>query len=177
MEGCKENPEKKPINAITNLLFVLISVGGCIIGLCCDILMYRFVKKSDANQQNEAVLVPWKSSNQNTTKEDLQVPLRASIISTISIAILIVGITPLMFLLMGDQKMAAYVGINLFFVSVTLLPIFLVIFTVKQQVKVNSAQPPANLQYHEKSSDVELREIQPAWPNTLQFHEENELHV
>lgn len=82
---------------------------------------------------------------------------------------MLVGITPLMFFLSGqlDQGMVTYIGINVFFILATLLPVFLVLYTVKQQTKVKAAQPPANLQLHEDQN-------KPPPSSTLQFHDENE---
>ena len=54
-------------------------------GLFCDVKMFMFVK--DQNKIQPVQLVPWKSMNQKDNNDDQNVPLRATVISTMSLII------------------------------------------------------------------------------------------
>lgn len=164
-ERCQKYPEKKDRNEISVLVAVAMYFGVCFAGLVCDILMYRFVKGNRGKDQNVTSLVPWKSTTGNE-EEDVQVPIRATIISTTTIIMVLSGFMSFYAsnMISNNPETSSYQYAVLTYSLLTILPIFLLVFTVKQQVKVISAQPPQGLQFHEESpkglEDIEMQNVE-----------------
>lgn len=149
------------------LVGILVSfwIGMNLIGLICDILLYKFVKKQDANQNvSGSTLVPWKSTNSNLT-EDLQIPIRATGISTLLIflSMTLVILFPV-FLNLESIAAKDFIGYAITFVVLFSAnsPFFIVIFTIKRHKKVGQLgtfqQPPKQLQFH-MDENLELETI------------------
>ena len=76
----------KSKNSILFILWLIFLIGMTLIGLYCDKSLYDFVKKQHQIPKNEPRLVAWKSTN-FTVQEDLQVPIRATAMSTFLIVL------------------------------------------------------------------------------------------
>ena len=142
-------------------------------GLYCNISMYFFVKKTNSNPNKGTNLVPWKSSNVNQD-EDLQIPTRATIVALV-MTLVVCGLTGFFISLIysdntDPQVYTWAILFNNFCAS--LLPVVLVLFTIKGQSKIQKIQPPQGLQFHGSDAEANPNEdqnIQP--PQGLQFHE------
>ena len=66
--------------------WLIFLIGMTLIGLYCDKSLYDFVKKQHQISKNGTKLVPWKSTNFKV-QEDLQVPIRATAMSTFLIVL------------------------------------------------------------------------------------------
>ena len=164
-EWCKKEQEYAKLSSIAFIAIVLLYLGVCLAGLVCDLLMYKFVKGSGNQNIPGSNLVPWKSGTVNTAG-DLQVPIRATILSFASAVLATAGIafSYFVFLDFSSPQDLTYYGAMILSTACSSLPIFLVIFTVKHQAKIQASQPPNVLQFHEQIP-----------PQELQFHEEIEL--
>ena len=147
---CEENPPdlpKKPFLLVISVLATLFELGK---GMYCNLMMYIFVKKRNSVQNQGASLIPWKSSNSNQD-EDLQIPTRATIV--MSMIFIVVCVISVVFISLTwgnetDPQLFTWAFL-LNNTCATFVPIILVIFTVKQQSKVKTSQPPKGLQFHE----------------------------
>ena len=153
---CHENDEKLPPNPITATLVPSGVILGILIGLYFNIQMYFMVKKTQLNSGQGTAVIPWKS-NSNNLESDLQVPIRATMATSITTILVIISGIFHVFVYDEGDGMQAYYWISLMngFVS-PFLPISLMLFTVKHQTKVQASQPPKGLQFHQ---DIELEEI------------------
>lgn len=153
---------------LIQLILALKAVSITIIGLYCDISLFFFIKKrnNQVNATNEnsapaAEMIPWKSSNSIQNEEDLQIPVKASLFS-FALTCSIFFFAPLYIYLVSFDNSANFsfwliMSIHLILASTT--PLIVIFFTIKQQDKekktVQSAQPPAQLQFHEESENLE----------------------
>ena len=155
---CTET-ENKPSNPIAVFVFCIIFIGTCVAGLVCDVLLYKFIRKTHPNSNQESNLIPWKSTN-SKAEEDLQVPLRASFISIFVTFSTIIIMTFFSASILGVYpKFAWKIFVITFFTLPTFLPINLTIFTVKKHNKIHVSQPPPALQFHEENV-IELENIE-----------------
>ena len=151
---CGQNLDlpSKSIIPIVGVSIVWILLG---IGLVFDVKMYRFVKKRQTAVQPGISLIPWKSTN-HSTKEDLQVPIKATTISTIFLILVMAfsTIIPIFVNGMDEELMPGimwWVSRILHFVT-PFYPVLLIIFSVKDQSKIKKTQPPSGLQFHEEQN-------------------------
>ncbi len=133
-------------------MYALIIVS---LGIWCDCEMYLFIKQRNTRNSNSTQLVPWTSNHESLT-EDLDVPIKATMISTFGLAfqffIVVMGHFNLIYNIMSVYTLACMLTI----VS-SILPILLMYFTVKKQNRIQNAQPPAELQLHEMGNDATAR--------------------
>ena len=154
----------RPKNVIFPAITILTHFSLICIGLFCDISLYFFVKHQSWAQQNGTSLVPWKSTeDKKLGQEDTQVPIRATIVATCLIFIMLgVSISGTISIYEAEYVNTMYFAVcSIVFTSVS-LPIVLVTITVKHQNKINVSQPPRKLQFHEE--DIELD------PNRIELH-------
>ena len=76
-----ENQTHRPKNVLLPLVDVILVVSMTLLGIVSDIHLFLFVKKRQNSVGVESRIIPWKSSNEDA-KSDLQIPLRATVIST-----------------------------------------------------------------------------------------------
>ena len=84
-----EGASQKSRTSIAIILWLIFLIGMTLIGLYFDKSLYDFVKKQHQIPKNEPRMVAWKSTN-FTVQEDLQVPIRATAMSTFLIALSII---------------------------------------------------------------------------------------
>lgn len=125
--------------------------------------MYKFLKN---DQKQEATLVPW-NSKPKTFDEDVQVPIRATVLSILLILIFIVVISMVHFTTQsGSSESSTFqAAISLQIICCSLLPTLIIVFTVKQhKAKKNvekAVQPPQTLQFHsDEQSDEERNDTE-----------------
>ena len=146
----------RPKNLLLPLTTIIVHLSLIGFGLFCDISLYYFIKQENWNQnQNGSTLVPWKSRNP-TLKDDVQVPLRATFVTSFLILCMLIISTSAMIFAnqIGDENLI-YFAANMLLFTIFTLPMVLVIFTVKRQNKVSVSQPPQQLQFHE-NEQIEL---------------------
>ena len=103
--------------------------------------MFLFVKKRNSIEPIQ--LVPWKSVALNDKKKDLEIPIKATIIS--SVYLILFFIFSISYLIL-DNFWYFFVSVSLYYVVP--LPLLLV-FTIKQkQTGKKNIQPPQKLQFH-----------------------------
>ena len=161
-------------NIETGLQISFVSAMAIIIsgtGLFCDVKMWLFMKSQNKTQPKPTELVPWKSISQKNVEDDQKVPLRATIISTMSLIFgLMLGILLQVFVsteVIDDYFFWIVSEMGLLW-GVLNLP-FLLMLTIKHKNKgqiVQSSQPPQKLQFHDEA--IEMGGIS----EPLQFHEE-----
>lgn len=145
----------------TLALFKIIMV--VIYGLVCDISLFFFVKKSNKVEDIGTKMVPWKTPSDATQAEnDLQIPIRASILS--SVFLLISGFLMIVVMILitkssSPSELVYWCTGSFIIVSSCGAPVAMMVLTVKTQsqekTKVSNAQPPQKLQFHEPSDDEE----------------------
>ena len=157
---------------IFGLLSFLQSMGWLGIGLYYDISLYQFVSKINKKEEsgNKGNSIPWKSLKEEKSQN---VPLKATIVSSLSLIVLIV----LFGLLIGTFLNQAEIVpdwsqniIYIFWISFQ-LPVFL-IFTINHQKKDNAVkkiQPPTKLEFHE----MEMKAQNTKKGSKLQFHDDD----
>ena len=105
--------------------------------------MFLFVKSRNNSEPME--LVPWKSLNNDQKKNDLQVPQRATTITTIFLLVYLCSLP----IIVKRSEIWIDLTYTIAIVGTPPLPLML-IFTIKQKIKSSVAlQPPRNLQFHE----------------------------
>ena len=105
--------------------------------------MFMFVKRRNKSEPLE--LVPWKSVNNEQKKNDLQVPQRATTITTIFLFVYLCSLP----IIVKRSEIWIDLTYTIAIVGTPPLPLML-IFTIKQKTKNSVAlQPPRNLQFHE----------------------------
>ena len=103
--------------------------------------MFLFVKKRNSIEPIQ--LVPWKSIALDDKKKDLEIPIKATIIS--SVYLILFFIFSISYLIL-DNFWYFFVSVSLYYVVP--LPLLLV-FTIKQkQIGKKNIQPPQKLQFH-----------------------------
>ena len=160
---CKETPDEN----YTRSLFVSgpimsIVAFGIGIGLYFNIKLYNFVKKRSVHKSQTPGIIPWKLGNENS-EEDLQVPLRATILTTV-VSIVILGSFSVILGNALAQENINWVDLKeslnwvfLFHIPMTAsLPGVIMLFVVKQQAKIKASQPPQELQFHEQELEIEI---------------------
>lgn len=151
---CEDSGER-PKSVILPFLSISFLLGMIILGLYCDISLYKFVKKRNPNPVNNGLqIVPWKTTNQKS-EEDLQVPLRASFISSFLFFFVLICAILSLVIVYEDNELATNFVIFQIIIFSTILPIIIISFTIKHQKKIGAAQPPQTLQFHE----IELTEV------------------
>ena len=157
---CEKQAHHRPRSVVLPLVDVTFVISMTILGIVSDVKMFLFVKKRQNSVGVESKIIPWKSTNEDV-KSDLQVPLRATVIST-GLLLLVTLIISLSFTLLsieGGQKFIEYfIGI-LSMTSSSLLPIIIVNYIVKQQKKIEATQPPQTLQFHEEDENSQQAEL------------------
>ena len=120
--------------------------------------MFLFVKKRNSIEPIQ--LVPWKSVSLNDKKNDLEIPIKATIISSVYLILFFVfSISYLIF----DNFWYFFVSVSLYYVVP--LPLLLV-FTIKQkQIGKKTIQPPQRLLFHGDNFSNSVS-------NRLQLHED-----
>ena len=160
--------EKNPFTLGVQIFFSIIVFG---VGLFCDIKMYNFTKETDeANNHNSTNLVPWKSvsSPEGVDEKDTEVPLRATIISSVDYFVTLT-LFPIGELMVHFNLYWMYLVITII-IAVTPFPLLL-IFTIKRKKenqanhKKNQIQPPSKLQFHENYPNQSMS-------HPLQYHDE-----
>lgn len=149
-------------------------------GFACDLSLYFFVRKRNKVEPVGTKMVPWKSGNNVESEEDLYIPIRASVVSSLfmlfSVLIIGCGLALAIRVPTGSSLDETFYWC---FVSGVILtscgaPVAMIFFTVKTQdkekSKVNKSQPPQGLQFHE---DSEGATHQSAF-NKLHFYDEND---
>ena len=127
-------------------------------GIFFDTKMFLFVKKRNSIEPIQ--LVPWKSVALNDKKKDLEIPIKATIIS--SIYLILFFIFSVSYLIL-DNFWYFFVSVSLYYVVP--LPLLLV-FTIKQkQTGKKNIQPPQKLQFHGDNFSNSIS-------NCLHFHED-----
>ena len=157
----KKNLHKNPFFvAIAALVLFLIIAKGFI----CNISMIFFVMKSNSQPRNESTLVPWKSTN-SKMEEDLQIPIRATLGTTLmTLSVAVVSALIIFNVYSDSESPQVFIWpILIHYVTACILPILLVIFTVKKQAKVHTSQPPQKLQFHDE--EIELSEVKDFRPS------------
>lgn len=140
----------------TLVIVKLLSFGS--LGVFSDVSLYQFIKKRQEAEKlaNQTGLVPWKTMAAVSKSEDeLQVPLRATILSIafIFISIIAVGIT-FYFTKTEMQSNTSFWLLSTSLVIITsTLPAVMVEITIKDQSTKNNNsaqnQPPTQLQFHD----------------------------
>ena len=131
------------------------NLGFCVLGIFNDIRLYQLIKKKTVEDKKcpEGIkndgLVPWKSTNE---EQDPGIPLRATLISTIS-TLIFVCILYSIYLSLAFSSIsfsAWFILLASLIISGTRLPLML-IFTIKHKKTKMENQPPKTLQFHEES--------------------------
>ena len=117
------------------------------IGAMSDYKMYLFVKQRNKTNAKKTQLVPW-VSNQENLSEDLDIPIKATIMSTVAFLILMLAVIFIFADLFGNIVASHIVVIASTTLFSSTLPILMIFFTIKRQNKIQNAQPPAGLQLH-----------------------------
>ena len=154
-------PQKGQI--IFNASTIALSMGS---GIFFDYKLFLFVKNRNKTQDVE--LIPWKSVNPKTEENDMKVPLRATIIS--SILMFFSWILFLIYLLTNNFWSIQFV-LSLY--SIIPLPLILVFSIKKKNSDKKSSQPPQGLQFHNENFSKGIS-------HPLQYHDdfvENEKNV
>ena len=127
-------------------------------GIFFDTKMFLFVKKRNSIEPIQ--LVPWKSVALDDKKKDLEIPIKATIISSVYLILFFIfSISYLIF----DNFWYFFVSVSLYYVVP--LPLLLV-FTIKQkQIGKKNIQPPQKLQFHGDNFSNSIS-------NRLQLHED-----
>ena len=151
LSSCEPNSkETLPKNPLT--IFIVVSGLTLVIGvgLICNISMIYFVSNTNSQQNKGTIMIPWKSTN-SKMNEDLQIPVRATLTTTLnSIVIIIRTVFVIGYVYSDSDRSQTFIwSITTHYITACTLPIFLVLFSVKQQTKVNVTQPPAELQFHD----------------------------
>ena len=156
LEHCKESEkENLPSCPFFPLIGLSLFFGIIGTGFYFDLKMYFFVKKRQTQSTQGTQMIPWKSTGENC-KDDLQVPIRATIITTISTLLMLSLIGLSLFFTHGNIESTSYswLGTTLT-ISAACFPIVLMVYTVKrqsdQQSKINCTQPPQVLNFHEST--------------------------
>ena len=165
--------EKKGMTSTLGI-YIIFSILIFGVGLFCDIQMYKFTKETDetnkTNNHNSTNLVPWKSvsSKRRVDEKDTEVPLRATIISSVhyivTLTLLPIGELMIHFNLYWMHLMITII------IAITPFPLLL-IFTIKRKKEdksnheKNQIQPPSKLQFHENYPNQSMS-------HPLQYHDE-----
>ena len=112
------------------------------------------------NRVEPIQLVPWKSAALDDKKKDLEIPIKATIISSVYLILFFIfSISYLIF----DNFWYFFVSVSLYYVVP--LPLLLA-FTIKQtQIGKTNIQPPQKLQFHGDNFSNSIS-------NRLQLHED-----
>ena len=130
-----------PLQFALNIVLALLSLS---IGLYFDIQMLAFVRKR--RKVDPLPMVPWRSNYDSD--EEIGVPLRATITSSVYLLIFLV-----MFVVFGCWFNDFWVIMTIVsLIHIPPLPMLLA-FTIKQQNKCHVAQPPGTLQFHDETSE------------------------
>ena len=140
---------------IFNAFTFFLSMGS---GIFFDYKLFLFVKNRNKTQDVE--LVPWKSVNPKAEESDLQIPLRATIIS--SILMFFSWILFLTYLLTNNFW---NIPVVLSLYSNILLPLILVFSIKKKNSDKKPSQPPQGLQFHNENFSEGIS-------HPLQYHED-----
>lgn len=153
------NETDKPKNFVTPLIAILVHISMIGYGLSSDISLYYFIKKQNWKKiQSGTALVQWKSTD-TYSKEDVQIPIRATIITS-ALILVILGIS-LCGMIKNENDYVMYVAVCTQLSTTFCLPLVLVTLTVKHQSKLKVSQPPNQLQFHEdKIMDIESKNIE-----------------
>lgn len=139
----------KERNLLLPLLALFVFVMIISVGIYCDVAMYIFVRKRSGCPSNESRLVPWKRPK-TSVGEDLQVPIRATIISTY---IMLFNLTSVILWTQNRDTLDIQAPVAIVFIMTTTnLPTMLIFFTFKKTSRVRTSQPPQNLQFHAKDN-------------------------
>ena len=161
------------LHYITLGIYIIFSILTFGVGLFCDIQMYNFTKVTDeTNNHNSTNLVPWHrksiSSQGGVDEKDTEVPLRATIISSVHYFVTLT-LLPIGELMIHFNLYWIYLVI-IIITAVTPFPLLL-IFTIKRKKenqanhKKNQIQPPSKLQFHENYPNQSMS-------HPLQYHDE-----
>lgn len=171
---CDHEDLQRPKNPLV-VIGILSYFTVIIIGLIYDVKLIIFVKKRGTQVQSEATLVPWKSSDESVSN-DLQVPVRATVITIVIILILFGLAVFAKYLMHGIDDSEFHLWLQpIIMIPAAVFPVILVTLTVKQQDKLKVSQPPTALQFHDENIDDNTA-YQP--PSGLHFHDDDpELHI
>ena len=143
---------------ISHIIYFIEAVVILFIGLYSDISLYLFIKKRNQNSK-ESKLVSWKTSIE---EEKLGVPIRATLVTTITMIISSVVI-PISLSFDYFGKYTIWIGLTLgVFWTAFHLPCLL-IFTVnhkKKETSIRRIQPPKCLQFHASVKENENLEME-----------------
>ena len=105
-----------------------------------------FVK--DQNKIQPVQLVPWKSTNQKDNKDDQNVPLRATVISTMSLIVASI-VLPIRIILDINFWLVSIFVVLLGSMHLPLLLLFIIKRKKKNKTPVQSNQPVKKLHFHD----------------------------
>ena len=143
---------------ILSAIAIIITVSG----LFCDVKMLLFVNNRNKTQPTQ--LVPWKSINQKNINDDQKVPLRATIISSISL------IFYLMLRTLGKLFVNSPVIDDYYFWIITEMMLLwgalnmplMLMLTIKHKNKGptgQTIQPPQKLQFHDEEIEMGVQKV------------------
>lgn len=170
------NEHQGPNQRLGLFLMMVKIIIVCICGFACDVALFKFIKKR--NRVDDGVkMIPWKSTTKEQRENDLYIPIRATILSSIFMLSSVLLVSLAMWLKIGSSGSDEIYHWS--FTSCLLFtscgaPLAMIFFTVKDQdnekSKSSNAQPPNQLQFHERQEETGV-ELQ---TNRLHFHDEND---
>lgn len=127
-----------------------------IVGAFHDFRLYQFVKNRNQTSTQSNV-VPWKSVDKGQAENDLEVPLRATVVSIVVFVIsLIVWTSGVLIVATSGNQIQPAIGIFAMLLANT-LPMIVIFITISHQAKkagaIAQAQPPAQLQFHDEDEE------------------------
>ena len=159
---CQELPidefQTQKLHMVLNTIMYLLGFGS---GILFDVKMIIFVKNRNKIQHIE--LIPWKTVDPIKAQNDMEIPVRATIASSILTIIFLILYTLYLSL---SNFWHILIALNLFFIIP--LPLILLL-TIKQKDddKKHKSQPPNKLQFHNENFTKGIS-------HPLQFHEDFE---
>ena len=147
-----DNDQKSmPIIQILNAFY---SIGVICTGLFFDLKMLIFAKKRKKLEQKSTELVPWKSISSNQ-KETIEVPVRATAFSSISLLLCMILFPLVLSTLQNKESNFWNIIITGSIGAIIYLPLLL-LFTIKRKKKQKVAiQPPKALNFHDEIEELD----------------------
>ena len=137
------------VKILTFLLFVACNLTTFVF----DVAMIRFIR--NRTKVNPTQLVPWKSSNPQSDEQNKSgIPVRATILSTVSFAVLSYFGLPTLSTLHYEREQVSWYRLVSMMLWLSLELPMLLIFTIKQRKGPNAVadlQPPKKLHFHDES--------------------------
>ena len=154
-------------NSILQLLF---NIPIHIIFSCCgiffDLKMLAFVKRQ--NKIQPIAMIPWKTSDPNDEEKDIDVPMKATIISTSS---LLSSYAIYYLFKISEDFWTILCLVSTYYILP--LPILL-IFTIKQKSnKKVTVKPPQTLQFHDENLDDSNEQDKESSKNNRRNHSDS----